>query len=55
MRNIEKHTNHFYKKCSESKDCNRARGLERYYDTKDKTSMQQKIYFENEFFIETKQ
>ena len=44
--NIEKHINNFYKKYSECIDCNRARGLERYYENKDKISKQQKIYYE---------
>ena len=44
--NIEKRTNNFYKKYTESIDCNRARGLKRYYENKDKISKQQKIYYE---------
>ena len=40
--NIEKHINNFYKKYSECKDCNIKRGVKRYYDIKDKISMQQK-------------
>ena len=44
--NIEKHINNFYKKYSECKDCNIKRGVKRYYDNKDKISMQQKIYYE---------
>ena len=46
MCNIEKHINNFYKKYSECRACNRARGLKRYYDNKDKISNQQKIYYE---------
>ena len=46
MCNTEKHIKNFYKKYSECKDCNRARGLERYFDNKDKISNQQKIYYE---------
>ena len=46
MCNIEKHIKNFYKKYLECKDCNRAGGLERYYDNKDKISNQQNIYFE---------
>ena len=46
MSNIEKHINNFYKKYSERRDCNRARGLKRYYENKDKISNQQKIYYE---------
>ena len=45
--NIEKHINNFYKKYSECIDCNRARGLKRYYENKDKISNQQKAYYEN--------
>ena len=44
--NIEKHINNFYKKYTECIDCNRARGLKRYYENKDKISKQQKIYYE---------
>ena len=44
--NIEKHINNFYRKYSECKDCNIKRGVKRYYDNKDKISMQQKIYYE---------
>ena len=43
MRNIEKHITNFYKKYSECRDCNRARGLKRFYENKDKISNQQKI------------
>ena len=46
MCNIEKHTNNFYKKYSECIDCNRARGLKRYYENKDKISNHQKSYYE---------
>ena len=44
--NIEKHINNFYKKYTECIECNRARGLKRYYENKDKISNQQKIYYE---------
>ena len=44
--NIEKHINNFYERYSECKDCNIKRGVKRYYDNKDKISMQQKIYYE---------
>ena len=44
--NIEKDIINFYKKYSECIDCNRARGLKRYYENKDKISNQQKIYYE---------
>ena len=46
MCNIEKHINNFYKKYSECRDCNRTRGLKRYYENKVKIPNQQKIYFE---------
>ena len=36
----------FTKKYSECIDCNRARGLKRYYENKDKISNQQKVYYE---------
>ena len=44
--NIEKHINNFYKTYTECIDCNRERGLKRYYENKDKISNQQKIYYE---------
>ena len=44
--NIEKDINNFYKKYTECIDCNRARGLKRYYENKDKISNQQKAYYE---------
>ena len=43
---IEKHINNFYKKYSECKACNIKRGVKRYYDNKDKISIQQKAYYE---------
>ena len=46
MRNIEKNINNFYKKYSECKDCNRTRGLKRYYENKDRISNQKKTYYE---------
>ena len=46
MCNIENHTNNFYKKYTECIDCNRARGLKRYYENEDKISNQQKVYYE---------
>ena len=46
MCNIEKHFKNFYKKNTECIDCNRARGLKRYYENKDKISNQQKVYYE---------
>ena len=42
MCNIEKHINNFYKKYTDWKDCNRARGLKRYYENKEKISNHQK-------------
>ena len=44
--NIEKHINNFYKKYSECKDCNIKRAVKRYYDNKNKISIQQKTYYE---------
>ena len=44
--NNEKDSNNFYKKYTECIDCNRARGLRRYYENKDKISNQQKVYYE---------
>ena len=44
--NNEKDINKFYKKNSEGIECNRARGLKRYYENKDKISNQQKVYYE---------
>ena len=44
--NNEKDINNFSKKYSECIDCNRARGLKRYYENKNKLSNQQKIYYE---------
>ena len=46
--NIEKDINNFYKKYSECIDCNRARGLKRYYANKDKISKQQKILLQKQ-------
>ena len=43
---IKKDIRNFYKRYSECRDCNRARGLKRYYENKDKISNQQKIYYE---------
>ena len=45
MCNIEKHINNFYTKSSKCKECNIKRGVKRYYDIKDKISIQQKIYY----------
>ena len=46
MCNKEKLVNNFYRKHSECRDCNRARGLKRYYANKNKISNQQKNYYE---------
>ena len=43
---IEKHINKFYKKFSECKDCNIKRDVKRYFDNKDKISIQQKVTYE---------
>ena len=44
--NIEKQINKFYKRHSECKDSNIKRGVKRYNDNKDKTSIQQKTHYE---------
>ena len=44
--NIEKSIDNFYNKCRECKQCNIKRSTKRYYENKDKISMQQKIYYE---------
>ena len=44
MCNMQKDINNFYKRFSECKDCNRTRGLKRYYKNKDKISNQRKLY-----------
>ena len=44
--NIEKDIKNFYKKYTKCIDRNRARGLKRYYENKDKISIQQKLYYE---------
>ena len=44
--NIEKHIKNFYKRYSECRNCNIKRGVKRYFDNKDKISIQQKIYYE---------
>ena len=43
---IEKHINNFYRKYSERKHCIIKRGVKRYYNIKDKISIEQKIYYE---------
>ena len=40
--NIEKRIKIFYKKYSEFKDCNIKRSVKRYFDDRDKLSIQQK-------------
>ena len=45
MCNIEKHIKKC-KKYAECKDCNSKSGLERYYENRDKISIQRKIYYE---------
>ena len=42
----EKHTKDFYNKYTESEECSCKRGLKRYYDKKDKISIQQKFLME---------
>ena len=44
--NIEKSIDIFYNKYRECKLCNNKRSTRRYYDNKDKISMQHKIYYE---------
>ena len=46
MCNIEKQIDNSAKKYSEFKACNIKRGVNRYYNNKDKISNQQKIYYE---------
>ena len=41
-----KNINNFYKKYSKCNDCNIKRRVKRYYDKKEKISIQQNIYFE---------
>ena len=44
--NIEKSIDSFYNKHRESKQCNIKRSMKRYYENKDKLSIQRKFYFE---------
>ena len=44
--NIEKSIDSFYNKYRECKPCNNERSTKRYYENKDKTSNQHKIYYE---------
>ena len=44
--NIEKSIDNFYIKYRECKQCNIKRSTRRYYENKDKISMQQKINYE---------
>ena len=46
MCKIEEHMNNIYRKYSECRDCNRAKGLKRYNEIINKVSKQQKIYYE---------
>ena len=46
MCNNGEHINNFYKRYTECKDCNRTRGLKRYYGNKDKICNQQKLCYE---------
>ena len=48
MGNLEKTINTFYRKHSERIDCNRTRGLKRFYENKDKLSNQRKIYYQKQ-------
>ena len=43
---IERSIDNFYNKYRECKQCNIKRSTRRYYENKDKISMQQKIYYE---------
>ena len=43
MCNIEKHIKNFYRKHSECRDCNRVRGLKRYYENKGEMSLLKKL------------
>ena len=45
MCSIKKHINNFSRIISECRDCNRAGGLKRYYENKDKISNQQNICY----------
>ena len=49
--NIEKSIDNFYNKYRECKQCNSKRSTRRYYENKDKISMQQKIYYEKKIEI----
>ena len=44
--NIEKDINNFYKRYSDCRDCNRTRGLKRFYKNKEKKSNHRKLYYE---------
>ena len=44
--NIEKSIDNFYNKYRECKPCNIKRSMKRYYENKDKTSNQYKLYYE---------
>ena len=42
---IEKQIEKFYKKHLECKECKSKKGLRRYYENKDKTSTQRKLFY----------
>ena len=46
MCNCEKHIEEFFKKHTECKNCNTKRNSQRYYENKDKISIQQKTHYE---------
>ena len=46
MCKVEKNIKSVHKKYSQCEDCNNKRGLKRYYENKDKISIQRTIYFE---------
>ena len=55
---IAKDINNFYKRYSECIDCNRTRGLKRYFENEDKMSNQQKYNMkklEKKFYYRNKQ
>ena len=44
--NAEKSIDNFYNKCRECKPCNIKRSTRRYFENKEKTSNQHKLYYE---------
>ena len=52
---IEKRFGNFYNKYRECKQCNIKRSTRRYYENKDKISMQQKIYYKKKDKLSQKQ